>query len=100
MTATPGQADYLDVKVIQNMRAGEVINSMITSEEAIDAWDDTAMDSVKSSPNLKAHICLRSKDTVLRYVRNSARLLAPKRKGSYTAIYSHTRKVKSKVNLR
>jgi len=99
MTATPGRADYLDgVKVIQNMRAGEVINSMITSEEAIDAWDDTAMDSVKSCRISKLTYAYGAKTLFYDMYATRHDYSRPNGKVPYTAIYSPYSEM-VKVNL-
>lgn len=49
MTAEPGQYDWVDeVKVTQNLKAGDVVNTLIASNEAVMAWDDDLNDSVTS----------------------------------------------------
>ena len=49
LTANVAQADFIDrVQVLQDLKAGDVINTMVASNEAVMAFDDDLNDSVTS----------------------------------------------------
>lgn len=49
LTAEVAQADFIDrVEVLQNLKAGDVYNTLVASDEAVMAYDDDLNDSVTS----------------------------------------------------